>query len=171
MEDKQLYGQNQSYEQNQAYNQNQTYGQNQQYNQNQAYGTNQQYDQNQAYGQNQQYDQNQTYNQNPQYGSNPTYGQPYAPQPARAVVYDTMPMKNNNVAIAGLIIGIFSLLGCWVPIWNLVLSIAGIVCSAIGFAHKGSHSKMAIGGLVTSIIALILGIIVMILYFAVIALA
>ena len=132
------------------------YGQNQQYNQNPPYGQNQQYNPNPAPGQSQAYNQGQTYQQ------------PYPPLPARAVVYDTMPMKNNNVAIAGLIIGIFSLLGCWAPFWNLILSIAGIVCSAIGLAHKGK-SGMAIGGLVTSIIALLLAIIVTIIYVAAIA--
>lgn len=131
MEEKGMYGQNQTSGQNQTYNPNQTYGQNQTYNPNQTYGQN----------------------------------QIYPPQPARAVVYDTMPMRNNNVAIAGLIIGIFALLGCWVPLWNLVLSIAGIVCSAIGIAHKG-RSGMAIGGLVTSIIALLIAIVVSIIYFA-----
>ena len=40
---------------------------------------------------------------------------------------NNMPMKNNNMAIVGLILGIFSLLGCWIPIWNLILSIGGIV--------------------------------------------
>ena len=126
------------------------------------YGQNQQYNQNQAYGQGQVSGQNQTY------GQGQPYQQPYPPQPARAVVYDTMPMKNNNMAIAGLIIGIFSLLGCWIPFWNLILSVAGIVCSAIGLAHKG-RSGMAIGGLVTSIIALVLAIIVTVIYFAAIA--
>ena len=120
------------------------------------------------YGQNQQYNQNQAYGPNQTYNQGQPYQQPYPPQPARAVVYDTMPMKNNNVAIAGLIIGIFSLLGCWVPFWNLILSVAGIVCSAIGLAHKG-RSGMAIGGLVTSIIALLLAIVVTIIYFVAIA--
>lgn len=98
---------------------------------------------------------------------NPTYsqGQPNTPQPARAVVYDTMPMKNNNMAIVGLIIGIFSLLGCWIPVWNLVLSIAGIICSAIGLARK-QRSGMAIGGLVSSIIALLISIVVTLIYLA-----
>ena len=132
------------------------------------YGQNQQYNPNQAYGQNQQYNQDQVYGQNQTYGQEQPYQQQYPPQPARAVVYDTMPMKNNNVAIAGLIIGVFSLLGCWVPIWNLILSVSGIVCSAIGLAHKG-RSGMAIGGLVTSIIALLIAIVVTVIYFAAIA--
>lgn len=130
------------------------YGQNQNSNQSQTYTTNQTYSTNQAY--------------NPNQGQQ--YQQPYPPQPAKAVVYDTMPMKNNNVAIAGLIIGIFALLGCWVPFWNLILSIAGVICSAIGLSHKG-RTGMAVGGLVTSIIALLIAIVMSIIYLAAFSMA
>ncbi|MDE6621089.1 MAG: DUF4190 domain-containing protein [Lachnospiraceae bacterium] len=130
------------------------YGQNQNSNQSQTYTTNQTYSANQAY--------------NPNQGQQ--YQQPYPPQPAKAVVYDTMPMKNNNVAIAGLIIGIFALLGCWVPFWNLILSIAGVICSAIGLSHKG-RTGMAVGGLVTSIIALLIAIVMSIIYLAAFSMA
>lgn len=146
MEEKQLYGQTQTPDQNQPYNTGQAYNANQPYQQNQAYNANQPYGQNQAYTPNQ------------------PYGQQNVFPSGRAVVYDTMPMRNNNVSIAGLIIGIFALLGCWVPIWNLVLSIAGIICSAIGLSHKGQSNGMAIGGLVMSIIALLLGIFITVIY-------
>lgn len=111
---------------------------------------------------------NKTYEQNQAYSQNQNYQQPNTPQPARAVVYDTMPMKNNNMAIGGLVVGIFALLGCWIPVWNLVLSIAGIICSAIGLSRKG-RSGMAIGGLVSSIIALLIAIIMTLIYLAAIA--
>lgn len=101
--------------------------------------------------------------QNQSYAQGQPSQQQYPSQPARAVVYDTMPMKNNNMAIAGLVVGIFSLLLCWVPFRNLLLSIAGIVCSAIGLSHK-QKSGMAIGGLVASIIALLISIFIIILY-------
>ena len=101
--------------------------------------------------------------QNPAYSQGPSFEQPVSVQPARAVVYDTMPMKNNNMAIVGLILGIFSLLGCWVPVWNLIFSIGGIVSSAIGLARK-QRSGMAIGGLVSSIIALLISIVITMIY-------
>ena len=163
--------QNPVYDQNQTYNQNQVYGQNQTYNQNQAYGQNQTYNQNQAYGQNQTYNQNQVYGQNQTYGQNQAYQQvqPYQQQnysqPVKAVVCDTMPMKNNNMAIAGLVIGIFAILGCWIPGADIVLAIIGIVCSGIGLSHKGQANGMAIGGLIISIIAFILSVFVLFLYF------
>ncbi|MEZ3491195.1 MAG: DUF4190 domain-containing protein [Lachnospiraceae bacterium] len=115
-------------------------------------------------------DKNELDKQNSAYSQGQPYEQPVSAQPARAVVYDTMPMKNNNMAIVGLILGIFSLLGCWIPIWNLILSIGGIVSSAIGLARK-QRSGMAIGGLVASIIALLISIVITILYLIAIALA
>lgn len=115
-------------------------------------------------------DKNELDKQNSAYSQGQPYEQPVSAQPARAVVYDTMPMKNNNMAIVGLILGIFSLLGCWIPIWNLILSIGGIVSSAIGLARK-QRSGMAIGGLDASIIALLISIVITILYLIAIALA
>ncbi|MEZ3471586.1 MAG: DUF4190 domain-containing protein [Lachnospiraceae bacterium] len=115
-------------------------------------------------------DKNELDKQNSAYSQGQPYEQPVSAQPARAVVYDTMPMKNNNMAIVGLILGIFSLLGCWIPIWNLILSIGGIVSSAIGLARK-QRSGMAIGGLVASIIALLISIVITFLYLIAITLA
>ena len=115
-------------------------------------------------------DKNELDKQNSAYSQGQPYEQPVPAQPARAVVYDTMPMKNNNMAIVGLILGIFSLLGCWIPIWNLILSIGGIVSSAIGLARK-QRSGMAIGGLVASIIALLISIVSTFLYLIAITLA
>lgn len=178
MEDKQLFGQNQQYNPNQAYNQNQAYtpsqtaaqnpaynqslpnGKNQTCNPNPAYNANQAYSPNPGYCQNQAYTPSQTYDQNQMYYQ----GQPYPPQPVKAVVYDTMPMKHNNAAIAGLILGIFALLGCWLPVWNLLLSIVGIVCSAIGSSPKGPNSSISIAGLIISVIALLLAIVFTIVY-------
>ena len=115
-------------------------------------------------------DKNELDKQHSAYSQGQPYEQPVSAQPARAVVYDTMPMKNNNMAIVGLILGIFSLLGCWIPIWNLILSIGGIVSSAIGLARK-QRSGMAIGGLVASIIALLISIVITFLYLIAITLA
>lgn len=110
-------------------------------------------------------DKNELDKQNSAYSQGQPYEQPVPAQPARAVVYDTMPMKNNNMAIVGMILGIFSLLGCWVPVWNLIFSIGGIISSAIGLARK-QRSGMAIAGLVSSIIALLISIVILLIYAA-----
>lgn len=115
-------------------------------------------------------DKNELDKQNPAYGQGQPYEQPVSAQPARAVVYDTMPMKNNNMAIVGMVLGIFSLLGCWIPVWNLILSIGGIVSSAVGLSRK-QRSDMAIGGLVSSIIGLLISIVITLVYLAVVTFA
>lgn len=183
--DKQTYSQSQAYGgSNTPPDQSQTYPANEQgapLNQAQAYPANEQgspLNQNQTYPANEQgmpFSQGQPYPANGQgapFNQNQPYGQPSPPyaqqnygQPVRAVVYDTMPAKNNNVAIAGLILGILSILGCWIPFWNLILSIAGIICSAIGLSHKGQTNGMAVGGLITSIVGLLLSLFMCFIYF------
>ena len=99
------------------------------------------------------------------YGQQPYQQQyPYYAQPARAVVSDTMPMKQNNMAISGLVFGIFAILGFWAPVAGLTAGIIGIVCSAIGLAKKDSRKGMAIAGLILSIVAIILSLIILFLY-------
>lgn len=140
------------------YGQTQTYGQNQMYGQQQPYQQqNQMYGQTQAYGQNQP---NQAYVQYQPYQQQ----NPYYAQPARAVVYNTMPAGTNNSAIGGLVIGIFAIIGCWIPIMNILLAMLGIVFSAVALGKKSSSHAIAVGGLITSIIAFVLGIVMMCLF-------
>ena len=130
-----------------------------------------QYAQNQTFGQTQINGQQQPYGQQPYQQQNQMYGQqpyqqqyPYYAQPARAVVSDTMPMKQNNMAISGLVFGIFAILGFWAPVAGLTAGIIGIVCSAIGLAKKDSRKGMAIAGLILSIVAIMLSLIILFLY-------
>ncbi len=154
MEDKQNYGQ-QPYG-DQQYNQ-QPYG-DQQYNQ-QAYGD-QQYNQ-QAYG-------DQQYNQQPyggqQYNQQPYNQQPYG-QPVRPVVYDALPNNHGGVAVAALICGIMGIVFFWFPFVDLGLNIAGLICAIVTLSKKYDGKGMAIGGLVTAIIGLLLSLYFMVCFF------
>ncbi|MBP3476747.1 MAG: hypothetical protein J6K48_10600 [Lachnospiraceae bacterium] len=159
------YQNNMQYEQNVPYQQNTAYEQNIPYQQNTAYEQNIPYQQNTVYGQNVPYQQNAPYGQNMPYGQNAPYGQPQYNQPVRAVVRDTMPVK-NNAGIVGFVIACFSILCCWIPIFDLVFSILGIVCSAIGLGKTKQTGKgLATAGLVVSIIALLLSLIICFLVF------
>lgn len=62
--------------------------------------------------------------------------------------------KQNNKAIAGLVLGIASLLAWLLPLLGYPVSIAGIVVGALG--KKSEKKNMAIVGLVLSIIGLVL---------------
>lgn len=145
---------------NMSYGLNEPYQNNAQYEQ-QPYGQN-----NAPYGQNSSYEQsNMPYGQNMQYGQQP-YGQPpynqqQYPYPVRAVVRDTMSEK-NGAGIAGFVIACFALLCCWIPIFDLVFSIAGIICSAIGMGkNKQTGRGLAIAGLIISIISLVISLLML----------
>ncbi|HVB24956.1 MAG TPA: hypothetical protein VNG51_23675 [Ktedonobacteraceae bacterium] len=60
-------------------------------------------------------------------------------------------------AIAGLILGILSILSSWIPICGLPLPIIGIVMSALG-RRSFSHRTMAMVGLILSIAAIVIGV-------------
>lgn len=130
MEDNQNYGQ-------------QPYG-NQQYNQ-QPYGD-QQYNQ-QPYG-------NQQNNQQP-YGGQQYNQQPYA-QPVKPVVYDVLPNNHSGVSVAALICGILGIVFFWLPFIDLIVNIAGMICGIVSLSKKYDGKGMAIAGLVTAIIGLLI---------------
>jgi hypothetical protein len=71
------------------------------------------------------------------------------------------PEAGKNLGIAGLIVGIISAIFSFVPclgMWAIIPAIVGIILSAISMkqAGPGGSKGMAIGGLVTSIIGLLI---------------
>jgi len=60
------------------------------------------------------------------------------------------------MGIAGLVLGIISIVICWVPVFGFCLAALGIIFSARGMSHN-KHDGCAVGGLVTSIIGVVLG--------------
>jgi thiol:disulfide interchange protein len=73
---------------------------------------------------------------------------------------------SKGLSIAGLIIGIASLLCCAIPCLNCVLGIVGLVLSII--AKKKKAGGPATGGLITSIIGIVGAFIVIIVWFVII---
>lgn len=76
------------------------------------------------------------------------------------LVRDAVPKNNSSMAVAALVLGIFGLIGCWVPVWNLVLSIAGLVCGIICLAKDHKSKGLGIAGIVVSTLGLLLSIVV-----------
>lgn len=67
--------------------------------------------------------------------------------------------KTNNKAVLGMILGIVSFLGFYIPLIPVISSIVGIVLSVMGMKEADNYKGgkgMAIAGLVCGIIALIL---------------
>jgi len=83
----------------------------------------------------------------------PVYVQPVVAVPAE-------PRKSSGMAIAGLIMGIFTVIFCWVPVLSWILALLGLIFSIVGIAKKNGGAKgAAIAGLVLTILGVILGIV------------
>jgi hypothetical protein len=95
-----------------------------------------------------------------QYGP-PSYGPPAGPPPKQGA----------GLAIASMVLGIIALLLSWIPIINNVAAIIAVVGLGLGIpalirARRGTHSGsgMAITGLVTSVLAIVLVILTQMLF-------
>ncbi len=95
-----------------------------------------------------------------QYGP-PSYGPPAGPPPKQGA----------GLAIASMVLGIIALLLCWIPIINNVAAIIAVVGLGLGIpalirARRGTHggTGMAITGLVTSVLAIVLVIVTQMLF-------
>ncbi|SFF80019.1 DUF4190 domain-containing protein [Blastococcus tunisiensis] len=91
----------------------------------------------------------------------PSYGQPAGPPPKQGA----------GLAIASMVLGIVALLLSWIPIINNVAAIVAIVGLGLGIpalirARRGTHNGagMAITGLVTSVLAIVLVILTQMLF-------
>jgi hypothetical protein len=78
-----------------------------------------------------------------------------------------MPMpRNSGLSVAGMVLGILTLVGFWVPIGSVLLGVLAVVLSGAGIAQTGKPGVtgrgMAITGLVCGIIGLIPSVIFMV---------
>lgn len=76
------------------------------------------------------------------------------------------PMRTSGMSVAGMVLGILTLVGFWVPIGSVILGVIAVALSGAGMAQTGkpgySGRGMAITGLVCGIIGLIPSVIFMI---------
>ena len=90
---------------------------------------------------------------NPGYPPNPQGPQSQQPQ-------------GNGLAVAGMVLGIITLVLCWVPFLNWLLALLAIVFGAIGIGRAGKVGRgkgMAITGLVCGAVGAILGVVILLL--------
>lgn len=69
--------------------------------------------------------------------------------PPAAVRVET---RQNHIGLAGFILSLFSLAGCWIPVLNLVTCILGLIFSVIGMFTK--PRGFAIAGFTVSVICI-----------------
>lgn len=69
--------------------------------------------------------------------------------------------------LAGMIIGILSYVLCWIPVFDFILGLIGVILSDVGLSRKERYrlNGFAVAGLVLSIIGLVIGFIIMIVFF------
>ncbi len=91
-------------------------------------------------------------------GSNNGYNS-YAPNNYNGpvVVSNAIPEKSGGKAVGSLVCGIISILGFWSFI-TIVVSVVGIILGIINIAQKNPQKGMAIAGIITSVLGLLLSI-------------
>ena len=91
-----------------------------------------------------------------------------APQSYAAVPAPAVQKPTNSMGIAGMVIGILSYCFCWVPVLGLILGLIGVILSGVGMSRKERCrlNGFAIAGLILSIIAMVLGLIMTIILLA-----
>ena len=94
--------------------------------------------------------------QAPQYGPQPQYQQPYQ-QPQYQQYQPVQPKPVNGLGIAGFVLSLVGIIFLWVPFFDAIVSLIGLVLS--GFGMKKKPNGLAIAGLVIGIIAFIVGLI------------
>ncbi|MBP5774392.1 MAG: zinc-ribbon domain-containing protein [Clostridiales bacterium] len=84
----------------------------------------------------------------PVYQQQPAYQQPIYQQPAAG--------GSKALAITALILGICGLVFCWIPVFGLLIAVAGLIVGI--FALKNPNGKgMGITGFVLSIVGIVIG--------------
>lgn len=105
----------------------------------------------------------------------PGYGEPQAPCTSTNNVASAMQSAvaklPKGMAIAALVLGILSVLNCWIPAVNIIAIVFGIIALVLGLigrsrAKKGiaSGKGIALGGIITGAIGIVLSIAITVLF-------
>jgi hypothetical protein len=95
----------------------------------------------------------------------------YPTQPAPAPYQAGPPTPDqakgsNGLATAGFVLALLGVLGCWIPVLNIlamILAVIGVVLAAVGLAKSkkaGAGKGLAIAGLVLGVLALVLSVLI-----------
>ncbi len=108
-------------------------------------------------------------NQSQPYGSpvgpGSNQGQNYANQPY-GYGSPVQPVgQSNGWAIAGLIVGIISIALCWIPFFDFVPAIVGIILSIVA-RRRPNQQGLALTGLILSIVGLVISVIYLVILIA-----
>lgn len=119
-------------------------------NPNDGYGPNNGYQQNGGYNSNHGYGANNDYGQNNGYGGNNNYG-------PNSMYMQQEPKKSKGLAIAAMVVGILSMTLCCTV--GSVLGLVGLILGIVSLSKKEDGKGMAIAGIITSAIGILVGIV------------
>jgi len=86
------------------------------------------------------------------------------------VVANAIPSKNGGLAVGSLVCGIIGIVSFWSVAPSLIISIVGIILGIVNIAKKNPQKGMAIGGIITSVLGLLLSIAMIVILIAAAAL-
>ena len=95
----------------------------------------------------------------PQFPNEPQFQGPYQPMPQQ---------RTSGMAIAGMVLGIITIVGWWIPVGSVLLGALAVALSGVGMAQTSNPASgysgrgLAITGLVCGIVGLVPSVIFMI---------
>lgn len=90
----------------------------------------------------------------------PVYQQPVYQQPAYQAtpIYQQQPAAGGSkaLAIVALVLGICALVFCWVPVFGMLIAVAGLICGILSLKNPNGKG-MGLTGMILSIVGCVIG--------------
>ncbi len=72
------------------------------------------------------------------------------------VVINQLEKKKDGPAVTALVLGILGIVFCWCMVIPLIISLIGLILGIVSLVRTGQHSGVALAGVITSAIGLVL---------------
>lgn len=82
------------------------------------------------------------------------------------VVADAIPKKSGACAVTSLVCGIISIVAFWSVAPSLIIAVVGLIFGIVNLAKKNPQKGMAIAGIITSLLGLLLSAAMVVIYVA-----
>lgn len=84
--------------------------------------------------------------------------------PQRPVVINELEHKKDGMVTGSLVLGIMTLIFCWIPCISDVIGVIGLVMGIVSVVRTDQHRGIAVAGIITSAIGLVLSTLLGLLY-------
>lgn len=82
----------------------------------------------------------------------------------KPVVVNELANKKDSMVIASLVLGILGIVFCWTYCVPIILGLIGLIMGIVGMVKTKEHRGIALAGIITSCIGLVLGFLLNCLY-------